>query len=106
MSLDVYLVVDGERVYERNITHNVNVMAEASGCYMELWRPDEIGITKAIELVQPLERGLSALISEPDKYEAMNPSNGWGSYAGLLAFVASYLSACKRYPDAAVKVSR
>lgn len=106
MSLDVYLSVDGERVYERNITHNVNVMADAAGCYMHLWRPDEIGITKAIELIDPLERGLVALISEPDKYEAMNPSNGWGSYGGLLAFVASYLSACKNYPNADVEVSR
>lgn len=106
MSLYVYLSVDGERVYERNITHNVNVMAKAAGCYMELWRPDEIGITKASELVQPLERGLFALIAEPDKYEAMNPSNGWGSYGGLLAFVARYLSACKNYPNADVEVSR
>lgn len=106
MSLDVYLSVDGERVYERSITHNVNVMAEAAGCYMHLWRPDEIGITKASELVQSLERGLSELIAEPDKYEAMNPSNGWGSYDGLLAFVASYLSACKNYPNADVEVSR
>ena len=36
-----------ECVYEGNITHNLNRMAEACGIYMELWRPEEIGVIKA-----------------------------------------------------------
>lgn len=31
MSLDVYLMIDGDCVYSRNITHNLNNMAEAAG---------------------------------------------------------------------------
>ena len=39
MSLDVYLMVDNERVYDANITHNLNSMASEAGCYEALWRP-------------------------------------------------------------------
>jgi hypothetical protein len=34
-------------VFDYNITHNLGEMAKAAGIYMELWRPEEIGIIKA-----------------------------------------------------------
>lgn len=106
MSLDVYLLEDSERVYERNITHNVNKIAIEAGCYEPLWRPDEIGLSTAGELIEPLEKGLEALLADPARFERLNPSNGWGSYGGLLAFVACYLQACRKHPGALVEVSR
>lgn len=95
-----------DQVYSNNITHNLNTMAEAAGIYQQLWRPDEIGITKAFELIDPLTVGLDKLRSEPDKFKAFNPPNGWGDYEGLVEFVANYLNACQEYPDAEVRVSR
>lgn len=107
MSLDVYLeVVKPTVIYSGNITHNLNKMADAAGIYKELWRPEEIGVTKARELIQPLADGLSRLLAEPEKYRAFNPANGWGDYEGLVEFVREYLAACRENPDAAVKVSR
>ncbi len=106
MSLDVYLEVGGQTAYEANITHNVNRMAEAVGCYQELWRPDEIGIERASQLIEPLKAGLIALVSDPLRFEALNPENGWGSYDGLVQFVTAYLKACIQHPDATVRVSR
>jgi len=48
MSLDVYLMKTmPTSVYDANITHNLGAMAEAAGIYKHLWRPEEIGITKA-----------------------------------------------------------
>ena len=48
MSLDVELFekIDGvdRLVFEANVTHNLNRMAEAAGFYKEVWRPEEIGI--------------------------------------------------------------
>jgi hypothetical protein len=97
---------DNEEVYTANITHNLNKMAEAAGIYLELWRPDEIGVTKASELIEPLEAGLRRLNADPYTYRGFNPKNGWGTYEGLVQFVSSYLEACVLYPDAEVRVSR
>jgi hypothetical protein len=93
-------------VYDANITHNLNRMAAEAGIYDHLWRPDENGITKASQLVVPLEFGLSVLKSDRVRFEKFNPSNGWGTYDGLVSFVENYLNACKQYPQANVSVSR
>jgi len=95
-----------EEYYSRNITHNLNTMAGEAGIYEALWRPDEIGITKAAQLIEPLKAGLAKLESDPERFEKLNPSNGWGSYEGLVSFVRDYLRACKETPDAEVYVSR
>lgn len=106
MSLDVYLIVDDDPVFDQNITHNLNKMADAAGIYRHLWRPDEIGITKAAELIEPLSNGLKALTDSPSSFDEYQPSNGWGSYAGLVEFVARYIEACRKYPGADISVSR
>jgi hypothetical protein len=93
-------------VYHDNITHNLGGMAMAAGIYKHLWRPDEIEVTKARELIEPLARGLDALRIDPGHFKALNPPNGWGNYDGLVRFVSAYLDACKRYPEATVSVSR
>lgn len=93
-------------VYSDNITHNLNKMADAAGIYKHLWRPEEIGVTKASQLIDPLRNGLHELKSNPEKYKTLNPSNGWGSYEGLVNFVNNYLNACYEYPEAEVEVSR
>ncbi len=107
MSLDVYLTrVQPTEVYSSNITHNLNKMAEAAGIYAHLWRPEEIGITKAAQLIDPLREGLARLRADPAKFEAYNASNGWGLYKHFVPFVEQYLAACIKYPDADVSVSR
>lgn len=95
-----------ETVYDANITHNLNTMAGEAGIYAHLWRPDEIGITKAAQLIEPLRRGLVLLNTDPERFKLFNPNNGWGNYDGLCNFVARYLAACEAYPDAEVSVSR
>ena len=107
MSLDVYLeAVQPCEVYWRNITHNLGAMARAAGVYRELWRPDEIGITTAGQLIEPLRRGVQWLKDNPDEARKHNPPNGWGDYEGLLLFCQSYLQACEDNPEASVRVSR
>ena len=107
MSLDVYLKeVRLTTIYDRNITHNLNRMADAAGIYRHLWRPEEIGITKATQLVKPLRDGLALLLSDPDRFKEFDPENKWGDYDGLVDFVRSYLAACEENPNATVEVSR
>ncbi|MBB5508109.1 hypothetical protein [Paraburkholderia atlantica] len=96
MSLDVYLN-DAEKgcVYSANITHNLGAMAREAGIYQHLWRPEELGITRAKELIDPVYGGLTDMIQRPSHYEQFNAANGWGLYEN---FVAN--------PDATIEVWR
>ncbi len=107
MSLDVYLTaVRPTEVYSRNITHNLGKMAAEAGIYEALWRPEEINVATAEQLVPLLEAGLETLRADPERFKKFNPENGWGDYEGLVNFVEAYLQACKENPDAEVNVSR
>ena len=107
MSLDVYLTkMMPTCVYDGKITHNLGKMADAAGIYKHLWRPDEIGITHAKQLIAPLTEGLQKLIDQRDHFETFNSSNGWGMYEHFVPFVKKYLAACKENPGAEVRVSR
>ena len=113
MSLDIYLLGDycehcgrGDKVFKANITHNLGEMAKAAKIYDIMWRPDEVGFKFARHIIGDLKNGLFRLEKYPSKYKALNPSNGWGSYEGLLQVVRDYVEACEKYPDAAIEVSR
>jgi len=110
MSLDISLTKilppTPTEIYTDNITHNLNTMAGEAGIYEHLWRPDEIGITKAVQLIEPLKAAHALLKSDPGRFKAFNPSNGWGDYEGLVGFVADYLDACEKNPDADIEISR
>lgn len=95
-----------ERAYSSNITHNLGRMAAEAGIYKHLWRPEEIGITTAAQLIEPLATGLALLKSDPPRFEAFNSPNGWGLYKHFVPFVEKYLEACRQNPDAEVSVSR
>ena len=107
MSLDVYLTATRPtEVYEANITHNLTKMAAEAGIYEALWRPEEIGITKAVDLIDILWEGLEKMKADPDHYKQFNSPNGWGMYEHFVPFVENYLNACRENPDAEVYVSR
>lgn len=93
-------------VYSANITHNLNTMADRAGIYLHLWRPEEIGISKARQLIKPLRAGLTRLSANEEFYRKFEPENGWGTYSTLVSFVQEYLDACVKYSDASVSVSR
>ena len=107
MSLDVYLTeIKPIEVYSANITHNLHAMAEEAGLYKLIWRPDEVGILKADQLILALRAGLSLLKNDPARFQKFNPPNGWGTYEGFVCFVEQYLKACEEHPNADVRVSR
>lgn len=107
MSLDVTLTrVQKTSIFEQNITHNLCAMAKEAGIYMHLWRPDELRITKAGELILPLKKGLKLMKSNPKRFKALNPENGWGSYDRFVPWIERYIEACEDYPYADVEVSR
>ena len=113
MSLDVDLMVmQPSSVFSWNVTHNLGEMArqvdvgDDLNLYQVLWRPDEHELTLAHEIADYLHVGWMTLTAEPEKYKAFNPPNGWGSYEGLVEFVANYRDACYENPFAELAVSR
>ena len=95
-----------EEYYSANITHNLNKMADAAGIYQHLWRPEELGIKQAKELIEPLTAGLARMQADRVYFEQFNAPNGWGLYEHFVPWVNRYLEACKDYPEAFVSVSR
>lgn len=119
MSLDIYLIrkkyvsynqvdweTEEETVFETNITHNLNRMASEVGIYEAIWQPYENGFDLASSIVPVLENGIGLLKSDPEKYKAFNPSNGWGSYDIFVPWLERLLEACKEYPNTKIIVSR
>lgn len=107
MSLDIYLKkMMPIKVYEANITYNLNKMAESAGIYKYLWRPEEINITKANQLIKPLKKAIKNMEKKPDYYKTFNASNGWGTYDQFLPWLKKLLQICKENPDAEISVSR
>lgn len=98
--------MDGREVFDANITHNMGRMAKECGLYEPLWRPDEIGVERAEQLIAPLASGLAVLLNEYDRLQEFNPENGWGDYDLLVRFTQNYLGACQEWPEAEVRVSR
>lgn len=125
MSLDVYLEgpkrevgcecptcfnehsrTEADCFYDSNITHNLIPMAAEAGIYEIVWRPEESGITKASQLIEPLRAAIQLMKDDPPRFEAHNPSNGWGLYKHFVPWLESYLAACEEYPDATPRASR
>ena len=107
MSLDIYLETEnGELIHDQNITHNLGRMAEEGGFYGVLWHPEENGVTKASDLIEPLYNGICAMLKEPKRFEAHNASNGWGLYENFLPWLIRLLRACQDNPECKVSVSR
>lgn len=108
MSLDVYLGCKhcGHDVYSANITHNLGSMAREGGFYKAVWRPEEVGIHVAGQLVSTLRDAVALLEAEPARFRKHDAPNGWGLYDNFLPWLRRYLEACEANPEAEVRVSR
>ena len=113
MSLDVDLLAEycphcgrGDEVFSADITHNLNAMAEEAGIYELVWRPEEVPVGSASDLIGPLQAAIAEMERNPDRFRKHNAPNGWGLYEHFVPWLRRYLAACEQYPDAIVKVSR
>ena len=106
MGLSVHLsIVRPCEVFEASISHNFISMADEAGIGDVIWHP-ELFATKAGELVAPLTAGVALMRSDPARFKAFDASNRWGTYDQFVPWVERYLTACKEYPDAEVRVRR
>lgn len=84
-----------------NYTSNCAPMWRAAGLDLA-----EFDGKTAAECTPVLHAGCLELGSNPDKYRAMNPENGWGDYSGLMHRLAVLAAWFERHPKATVRVSR
>lgn len=113
MSLDVYLTREpcpccgrGDEGFSANITHNLGRMADAAGIYGVVWRPEENGIQRAGQLVEPLRDAIAKMKADPAQFRQHDAPNGWGRYEHFVPWLEEYLAACEADPDARVRASR
>ena len=107
MGLDLYLKEFKPcTIWAIGITHNLTAMAEAAGLYECMWRPEEMYITLASQMIHPLRCGIAVLKQDKEKLEKLNPKNGYGSYELLLSVAQRYLAACEENPNATVEACR
>lgn len=108
MSLDFILKCKccGSHIFEANITHNLNTMADKAGIYEALWRPEEINANLGEDIIEILEKGLKSLKAKPKYYKKFDSAIGWGVYEHFIPFVEAVLVACKKFPKAEIWISR
>lgn len=91
-------------VFSANCTHNLRRMADEAGIAEAVWSPELRGIGQAGQLIGPVQLGIKTLESDPERFKAFNPPNGWGTYESLLTFLRSILDAAIAWPEAKVNV--
>jgi hypothetical protein len=98
VSADWY--VGGE--WRANSTHNLGPMGRAAG-YPGHALMDGAPVTEAGGVFRKVAE---ALRSDPERFRAMNPENGWGTYEGLVEVMDTLALACVQADSSArVEVS-
>lgn len=106
MSLDLYLRTEpcehcgsnGEELASFNYTYNASSMwyAATPGAQKMVYID---GMTGA-ESAPVLKAAIKTLEADPDRFIAMQPPNGWGSYATFVPWLKSVLTAAEQNPTA------
>ena len=96
----------GYQLFSADITRNLEAMASAAGLYRSLWRPNENGYWRARDIIGPLNSGLEWLRTHEAEAREHDAENGWGTYEQFVPLVEQVLAACKRHPNAAIRVCR
>ena len=81
-------------------------MAKQAGIYYAVWRPEEVGIETAKDLIPTLRAGIDLMRKNPKRFKQYDSPNGWGLYDDFLPWLERYLQACEQNPSAEVEVSR
>lgn len=109
MSYDVCLTIDtggdGPAALdgtEQNYTYNCSPMFRAAlggkGLYELAGKPGGLA-------AQMLGHAIGQMVHHREKYEAMNPENGWGDYSSAVKFLERLRADCLAHPKALVEVS-
>lgn len=108
MSYDLYLQIDTGGEDPATVRDIGNYTSNVSGIWAEaLGYPlaDLHGRTAA-EAIDDLRQAVQRMASDPEKYRAMQPPNGWGNYEGARDYLSDLLEGCLAHPKSTIYVSR
>jgi hypothetical protein len=98
MSLDINLqAVRTVNVFYLNVPTCYKPIAEKVGIQTYIWKPEELGISKAEQLINPLRIGLQLLESVPGRVGVAQET-----LDDFVECVRKYLAACEQNPDAEI----
>jgi len=83
------------------ITYNLMPMFREAGWDHTLYD----GWTGAM-MLPVAQAALDALKKDPERFQALNPSNGWGSYSDSIWFFSRLVGACEQNPDHIMRFNR
>lgn len=87
-------------LYEWTYTYNVGPMLHDVGI-----RLNDMDGMKCEEALPILKEGLEKLRVDPERYKAMSPKDGLGSYDGLVNLLRAVVREVREHPELAFKVS-
>ena len=94
---------DRQELFSANITHDLRAMWEDAGVEEALYESEG---KRAGDLRETIAAGVRRMAAAPAWFRKYDAPNGWGTYEGLCEFVAEYLRACERWPEANVRTWR
>lgn len=101
--MSVYLSISAKReveIYETNITYNLAKMYyKAIDKDLGLKKLKGMNCKDALPII---EKAIKDMVENKEEYEKLNPSNGWGSYEGLLKDFREIRNVCEDNPDGIV----
>lgn len=98
------MVIDGNEVFDANITHNLSKMAQQfPNAYEAIWNPTITGYVYAKEIIPILSSFLANMVTNSEKYREFDSQNGWGLFDNFVPWLIEYLEACKKYPNAKIE---
>lgn len=95
----------GHRLGDWNLTYNLSPMLRAAGFpgWQEtVGRLAEVQPVTAKRVLPVFDAVLAELRADPDRYRAMNPENGWGSYDQAVRTLDDFVEAIRPHPDALI----
>lgn len=103
MSWDIILKAKREVIlFETNITYNLSDMYyKCIDKKLGLKRLNGLSSKEALPI---LKRAIEDMIKNKEEYEKLNPSNGWGSYDGLLRDLRNLEKSCEQIPDGVIEI--
>jgi hypothetical protein len=108
MGWNLYLVADlgaGEQTVcdnNRGYTHNTNKMIRIA---TDGSSPYEWDGMLASEMAELSARAAAQIEMHQDRYDRLNPPNGWGNRDGLVKELRGIAEDCRAYPNAIVRMS-
>jgi len=104
MSLDINITAKREvEIYECNITYNLASMYyKCIDKELGLKKLDNMSCKEALPIINT---AIIDLLNNADEYRKLNPSNGWGSYEGLLSKLQEIRNCCENNSDGIINVS-